>query len=105
MLASEGPALATHSPRTSTPRAALRHKVFRAAWLDTAGGRTRAHVLNLSELGACVHARCAHPVWSAVTLDIAGRRIDGRVTWTADDRCGVKFTRPLAPAELLAMTR
>lgn len=88
--------------RQPVPRAALRVKVFRPVWLDTADGRTRAHVINLSAIGACLHARCAHPVWSGVALELNGELISGRVTWTDGDRCGVKFAQPLR-ADALAV--
>ncbi|HEU0045278.1 PilZ domain-containing protein [Sphingomonas sp.] len=90
--------------RPQTPRAATRRKVFSPAWLDTVDGRYRAHLLNLSAIGACVHARCTHRVWSGVTLRIGDRMVEARVTWVMGERCGVKFTQPLTPAELDAAT-
>ena len=90
--------------RVPTPRAAPRRKLFRPAWLETADGRHRAHILNLSTIGACVHARCVHRVWSGVTLQLGERAVKGRVTWADGERCGIKFVQPLQPAELDALT-
>jgi hypothetical protein len=85
-----------------TPRAQPRRKVFSPVWLDTASGRHRAHLLNLSAIGAGVHARCDHRAWSRVTLGTDGHAIEARVTWAEGERCGVKFLRPLTADELKA---
>lgn len=86
--------------RAAVARAAPRLKVFRPAWLQTADGRYRAHVLNLSPIGACLHARCRHRVWSAVTLQLGERTVEARVTWFDGERCGVKFASPLSADEM-----
>ncbi|MDB5695061.1 MAG: Pilus assembly protein PilZ [Sphingomonas bacterium] len=90
--------------RPPTPRAAVRRKLFHPAWLDTADGRHRAHVLNMSAIGACVHARCVHRVWSGVTLQLDELTLKGRVTWADGERCGIKFVYPLAAKELDQIT-
>jgi hypothetical protein len=90
--------------RAPTPRAAPRRKLFHPGWLDTADGRHRAHVLNMSAIGACVHARCVHRVWSSVTLQLDALTMMGRVTWADGERCGVKFARPLTASELDEIT-
>ena len=95
--------MSTPTQRLLIPRAATRVKVFRPVWLDTADGRTRAHLINLSAIGACLHAPCAHPVWSAVVLELNGERVNGRVTWTEGRRCGVKFAQALTAGALASL--
>lgn len=104
LVTAKGEARAATPARTLVPRAAPRRKVFRPVWLDTGSGRHRAHILNLSAIGACVHARAVHRVWSGVTLQIGEQGIAGRITWADGERCGVKFARALSPAELDALT-
>jgi hypothetical protein len=90
--------------RTQIPRAAPRRKVFHPATLETADGRQRAHLLNLSAVGACLHVQAGVRIWSAVVIQAAGQTVAARVTWADGQRCGVKFVTPLDAATLAAMT-
>ena len=82
------------------PRALPRSKTFEPVVLRVADVDHRAHMLNLSVGGACLHARCSLAIWNHVVIDIAGRSLSGRVSWVAGDRCGVRFTNPLTMAEV-----
>ena len=104
LVAAQGEPWAATPARVLVPRAAPRRKVFRPAWLETGNDRHRAHILNLSAIGACVHARAVHRVWSGVTLQIGEQALAARVTWADGERCGVKFARALSPTELDALT-
>lgn len=105
IVAAAGSMATTASPAERSPvsRAQPRRKVFSPAWLDTADGRHRAHILNLSTIGACVHARCAHRVWSQITLHVGDHAMAARITWADGERCGVKFIRPLNAREMDAV--
>ena len=81
-------------------RALPRRKTFEPVVLRVAEVAHRAHMLNLSVGGACLHARCALAIWDTVVIQVAGRSLPGRVSWVAGDRCGVRFTRPLTAAEV-----
>lgn len=89
--------------RAPVARAAQRTKVFRQIWLETSAGSFRAHVLNVSPIGACVHARCQHRAWSGVVLRAGELAVEGRVTWTNQDLFGVKFLQPLSSADMQAL--
>ena len=89
----------------SAPRALPRRKVFEPIVLRIGEDSHRAHMLNLSAGGACLHARCAPKVWTVVAIEFAGRVLDGRVSWVAGDRCGVRFTSPLSATEVDAIVR
>ena len=86
------------------PRALPRRKVFEPIVLTVRGEAHRAHMLNLSAGGACLHTRCTLKVLDAVAIEFGGRLLDARVSWTAGDRCGVRFTKPLTPAQVDAIT-
>lgn len=87
-----------------TPRGQPRRKVFHPVALLVGGERHRAHMLNVSVGGACLYARCPLRVWGGVTIEIEDSVLEGRISWVAGDRCGVRFTRPLTPAELNALS-
>lgn len=84
----------------ATPRAVPRRKTFELVALEVDGGTYRAHMLNLSLGGACLHSQCALKAWKRVVVDVRGRKLEGRISWVAGDRFGVKFTAPLTAAEV-----
>lgn len=85
------------------PRAVPRRKTFELVGLQLDAVCHRAHMLNLSAGGACVHARCTLRVWQTVTVTVRGRVLPGRISWIAGDRCGVRFTTALSAAEVDAI--
>ena len=50
------------------PRAVPRRKTFELVGLALENICHRAHMLNLSAGGACLHARCTLRVWQTVTV-------------------------------------
>lgn len=89
--------------RAPLPRAVPRRKTFEPVVLRIADAAHRAHMLNLSVAGACLHARCTLRVWGTVSVDVRGRTLPGRVSWIVGDRCGIRFTTPLTAAEVDAI--
>ena len=82
------------------PRMPPRRKTFEPVTLRIGNDAHRAHMLNLSAGGACLHTRGAVRVWQVVAFEVAGRTLDGRVSWVAGDRCGVRFVTPLTVEDL-----
>ena len=87
----------------STPRVLPRRKTFEPVVLTVGDTTHRAHMLNLSAGGACLHARCTVSIWNSVVIALHGRELHGRVSWVAGDRFGVRFVAPLSEAELDAI--
>ena len=86
-----------------TPRHQPRRKTFRVVAIEVDRVSHRAHMLNLSTGGACLHARLSLRPWQTVGGDLDGRLLPARVSWTAGDRCGVRFLEPLTAAEVDAL--
>lgn len=99
-----GERLAAAAPdQAPVPRAVARRKTFEPIVLDLAGTKVRAHMLNLSTGGACLHSRCTLRAWQTVSIEVRGRVVRGRVSWIAGERCGVRFVQPLTASEVDAI--
>ena len=81
-------------------RARQRRKLFQPAELDTAAGRVRIHLIDLSECGAQLHSATPPPVGSFVSLNAGSVRRSARVAWARGTRCGIAFVLPLSAAQL-----
>lgn len=92
--------VADASDRIETPRHATRHKIFRVVAVEVDRTCYRAHMLNVSIGGACLHARLSLRPWQTVMVDLDGHLIPSRVSWAAGDRCGVRFLEPLTEAKV-----
>lgn len=86
-----------------TPRHMPRRKTFRLVAIEVDRACHRAHMLNLSTGGACLHARLTLRAWQTIGVDLDGRMLPARVSWTAGDRCGVRFLEPLTVEEVDAL--
>lgn len=85
----------------AAPRGQPRRKTFLPVTLSIGDQRYRAHMLNLSTGGACVHvARAPLRVWHAVGVEVAGRAMPGRLSWVDGERCGVRFAVPLTASDV-----
>lgn len=84
----------------TTSRVLPRRKTFAPVALEVDANCYRAHMLNLSAGGACLHSHCTLRAWTKVVVDVRGRKLEGRVSWVAGDRFGVRFTTPLTAAEV-----
>ncbi len=92
---------ATRPPSKSAQRA-VRYKVFEPAELSIGADRTRAHMLNVSESGALVHAaEIKAKKGNSVGLKIGGDWFPARIMWIALPRLGLAFDGRL-PADVLA---
>lgn len=81
-------------------RARPRRKLFQPAELDTAAGRVRAHLLDLSETGALVNAAAPPAADSFATLICGALQRSARVTWVKGTRFGIRFVLPLTAAQV-----
>ena len=90
---------------SETPRHEPRRKIFRVVAIEADRAIHRAHMLNVSTGGACLHARLSLRPWQTVTVDIDGQLVPARVSWTAGDRCGVRFLEPLTADRVDQLTR
>ncbi len=69
-----------------------------------AGGRTFAGTLrNVADQGAMVVGVDGLAPGDRVRLSLPGGAIDTEVRWVVPGRCGLRFDRPLLPAELAAV--
>lgn len=93
------------APDAPAPRGMRRRKTFCPVTIEVGDTRQRAHMLNLSEGGACLHVRGSLRVWSGVGVELDGQLVPARVSWAAGDRCGVRFLQPLTPAAVEALLR
>ena len=81
-------------------RAEPRLKVFRLGQARADGLPFRVHVLDVSKLGARLHASQAPGPGIRITLDCASVSASGTVRWVDARRFGIRFDKPLVQSEL-----
>ncbi|MDP5280168.1 PilZ domain-containing protein [Sphingomonas sp. DG1-23] len=85
-------------------RTAPRIKVFQAGEMRCGSGEPRrVHMLNISRGGALLYAESVPMVGEQVRLACGIRLGTARVQWSAGQRFGVAFTRPISPAQIAAV--
>ena len=80
----------------------LRRKVFEPCRLVAATGEERAHLLNISDGGALLHAATAFVPGHRVRIVIGEIELPAVVAWKSDRRIGVTFMN--APDKRLLAT-
>ena len=81
-------------------RARPRRKLFQPAELDTAAGRGRVHLIDLSETGAQLNGAATPAEGSFVTLVCGALQRSARVAWVRGTRFGIRFVLPLTTAQV-----
>jgi hypothetical protein len=76
-------------------RAAPRHKIFQPTQLHFASGEVRAHLINVSQSGALVHAAPTPRRGDMIRIEICGTLVPAQVRWTDGPRFGLSFIQPL----------
>lgn len=77
-----------------------RLKVFKLGQAQADGDPFRVHLLDVSERGARLHANQAPDRGIRITLTCASVSASGTVRWVDASRFGIRFDKPLVPAEL-----
>jgi len=81
-------------------RAEPRLKVFKLGRAETAGLDFKVHLLDISRLGARLHASQAPDRGHRIRLTCSSVSTSGTVRWVDARRFGIRFDKPLVPAEL-----
>ncbi|MBA2920521.1 hypothetical protein GON01_02305 [Sphingomonas sp. MAH-20] len=81
-------------------RAEPRLKVFRLGRARADGVPFKVHILDVSKLGARLHASQAPDLGIRITLDCASVSASGTVRWVDARRFGIRFDKPLVQSEL-----
>lgn len=81
-------------------RAKPRYKLFAPTEMTVSGKTRRAHILNISEGGALLHANETPRAHEYVYVVCGEQSRGARVAWVRGTRFGVAFTTALAPVQL-----
>lgn len=98
----ERPAISGSMRHAAQPsRTQPRRKTFHPVVLRIGDDRHRAHMLNLSTGGACIHAgRAPLQLAHSVRVEVGGWTLPARVSWIAGERCGIRFLKPLTVTDV-----
>lgn len=76
-------------------RSAPRHKIFQPTQVHFAAGEVRAHLINVSQSGALVHADPTPRRGDMIRIEIQGILVSAQVRWTDGPRFGLSFIQSL----------
>ena len=88
--------------RRQEDRQQPRLKVFEPCALSVDQSEKRAHILNISEIGALLHATSLHPRNARICLIVRDELLAAKVVWASKQRIGVAFELP--PSKRLLAT-
>jgi hypothetical protein len=77
-----------------------RLKVFLPVTIEFHGDQTRAHILDLSKIGARMHAHSAPHPHDGVTIRYGTLAIHGTVAWVKGNGFGIMFDGNLSEPEI-----